>query len=110
MKTPAAHMTLWCQRQNQVFEFTVSVGIPVQVDTETWECSWSLGAILNHEGVPLKGLTSLLALASGISFISKFLEGRHELGDRFFFDSDLSEPIDHIPSILFGPSSDVEVV
>jgi len=103
-------MTLWCQRQDNVFEFTASVGIPVQIDNDTWECSWSLGAILNHEGAPLKSLTSLLALTSGISFIFKFLEGRHELGDRFFFDAELSEPIDDIRGIFFGPLPEIEAV
>ena len=99
-------MTLWCQRDDQIFDFTVSVGIPVQIDSETWECSWSLGELLNHTCIPLKNLTSLLCLATTIRFISRFLEGRHEAGDRFFFDADLNEAIDNIPALFFGDLPD----
>ena len=57
-----AYMTLWCKRKSHVFEFTVKVGQPRQIDDELWECDWSLGEMLTHQGKPLKNINSMLTL------------------------------------------------
>lgn len=43
----------------------------------------------------------MLTLLTTIQFIVTFLEGRAKLGDEFFFDEKLTEPINNI-SEFFG--------
>jgi hypothetical protein len=103
----AAHITLWCKRETSVFEFTAKVSIPRKVEDGLWECDWSLGQLLIHEGKPLKNLTSMLTPSSSIRFIGKFLEGRAASGDEFYFDERLTERLDNFPA-LFGIVSNSE--
>jgi len=97
----AANMTLWCKRGDRVIKFTTRIGIPKQIDDELWECEWSLGELLVHEGVPLKNINSMFTLLGAIRFIGVFLQGRSKQGDLFFFDESLSEPIEDMEE-LFG--------
>ncbi len=99
-----AYMTLWCKRKSHVFEFTVKVGQPRQIDDELWECDWSLGEMLTHQGKPLKNINSMLTLLTAIQFIGKFLEARAMQGDEFFINEQLTEKIDNFPEI-FGSIS-----
>jgi len=103
----AAHMTLWCKREDRAFKFTAKVGIPRQIDTELWESEWSLGELLVHQGVPIKNMDSMLTLLTAIRFIGKFLEGRVLEGDEFYFDEALSEKVESIAE-LFDFTSNTE--
>lgn len=95
------HMTLWCKRGDDSFEFTTSVGIPRERADGDWECDWSLGELLKHQGTPLIQINSMLAMHNAIQFVATFLKGKSDQGDQFFFDEKLSEPIDDIAE-LFG--------
>lgn len=94
------HMTLWCKRNNQVFEFTASIGVPTQREDGDWECLWSLGKMLNHEGHALRSINSMLAMLTSIKFVAVFLKGRSEQGDLFYLDESLEEPIDDITQLF----------
>ena len=97
----AAHITLWCKREDSVFEFTAKVSIPKKIDDELWGCEWSLGKLLLHEGATLKNVGSMLTLSTAIRFVAVFLDGRSTMGDEFYFDEALTEPVGDIYE-LFG--------
>jgi len=100
-------MTLWCKREDRAFKFTAKVGVPKQIDIELWESEWSLGELLEHKGVPIKNIDSMLTLLTAIRFIGKFLEGRVLEGDEFYFDEALSERVESIAELFdFTPNSE----
>ena len=104
--TQFANMTLWCKRGTETIPFTVSVGSPRLIETGLWECDWSLGNLLLHEGAAIKNINPFLALLTTIGFIGRYLKGRSEAGDLFYLDEALAEPIDAMGELFFGMLDD----
>lgn len=93
---PLVHMTIWCKRGDRVFDAHIWIGTPRKISEGKWECEWSLGNLLDHAGVTLKSINSMVTMLTSIKFVYLYLKGRMERGDTFYLDSELSEPIEDI--------------
>ena len=92
---------LFCKRGDRVIPFVTSVGLPRET-AEYWECDWSMGDLFPHDIMPARSMSSMLALISALKSIVGFLKARCDMGDIFFFDRDLSEPIDDIVALFWS--------
>jgi hypothetical protein len=98
---PISDCALFCKRGDKVIPFVASVGLPRET-AEYWECDWSMGDLFPHDIMPARSMSSMLALISALKSIVGFLKARCDMGDIFFFDRDLSKPIDDIVALFWS--------
>ena len=61
-----------------------------------------MGNLYPHDLAPAFSVDSMLALISALKAVVGFLKARSDAGDTFYFDKDLSEPIENIVEVFWS--------
>jgi hypothetical protein len=104
INNPVASWTLWCRRDDLLIEFKLAVATPHQ-DADSWICEWSMGNLFPHSLAPAIGVSSMHSLVCAFIGLRTFLNGREELGDKFYCGSSSEENLVERIEDLFWSSS-----